>query len=183
MSQCQGMTLVRRRCNRAARVGSRYCFQHQRECTDSTDPISLTPLRDDIIRIEAENGLVHCFNADTFKLYIESRIEHYPRIANPLTNDPIPKDQLDAIILRLRIDPRLFFRPRRRERREFDRTIHMTDEQVRQGYPDLHAVVIHRALGLDDDDWFVQSMIAAVASFNQGNIRLAYNNMHYLANM
>ena len=83
MSQCQGMTLVRRRCNRAARVGSRYCFQHQRECTDSTDPISLTPLRDDIIRIEAENGLVHCFNADTFKLYIESRIEHYPRIANP----------------------------------------------------------------------------------------------------
>lgn len=96
----------RRRCNRAARVGSRYCFQHQRECTDSTDPISLTPLRDDIIRIEAENGLVHCFNADTFKLYIESRIEHYPRIANPLTNDPIPEDQLDAIILRLRIDPR-----------------------------------------------------------------------------
>ena len=129
MPQCQGITRDEQQCRRDATAGRRFCFQHDhsslerssleepeepnRRCTDDVDPISLVPLGEDgveIIRIEGAPlasglpGLLHCFNADSLAIYIRRNIDRHPIITNPLTREPIPIVQLDAIMDRLGIE-------------------------------------------------------------------------------
>ena len=124
MPQCQGITRDEQQCRRDATAGRRFCFQHDhssleepeepnRRCTDDVDPISLVPLGEDgveIIRIEGAPlasglpGPLHCFNADSLAIYIRRNRFGYPIITNPLTREPIPIVQLDAIMDRLGIE-------------------------------------------------------------------------------
>ena len=124
MPQCQGITRDEQQCRRDATAGRRFCFQHDhssleepeepnRRCTDDVDPISLVPLGEDgveIIRIEGAPlasglpGPLHCFNADSLAIYIRRNIDRHPIITNPLTREPIPIVQLDAIMDRLGIE-------------------------------------------------------------------------------
>ena len=118
MPQCQGITHEEHQCSREAKAGNRFCYQHDpddpnRRCTDDVDPISLVPLGEDgveIIRIEGAPlasglpGPLHCFNADSLAIYIRRNRFGYPIITNPLTREPIPIVQLDAIMDRLGIE-------------------------------------------------------------------------------
>ena len=129
MPKCQGITRDEQQCRRDATAGRRFCFQHDhsslerssleepeepnRRCTDDVDPISLVPLGEDgveIIRIEGAPlasglpGPLHCFNADSLAIYIRRNIDRHPIITNPLTREPIPIVQLDAIMDRLGIE-------------------------------------------------------------------------------
>ena len=118
MPQCQGITHEEHQCSREAKAGNRFCYQHDpddpnRRCTDDVDPISLVPLGEDgveIIRIEGAPlasglpGPLHCFNADSLVIYIRRNRFGYPIITNPLTREPIPIVQLDAIMDRLGIE-------------------------------------------------------------------------------
>ena len=157
MPQCQGITRDEQQCRRDATAGRRFCFQHDhsslerssleepeepnRRCTDDVDPISLVPLGEDgveIIRIEGAPlasglpGLLHCFNADSLAIYIRRNIDRHPIITNPLTREPIPIVQLDAIMDRLGIE-----RPPPRARQEqvdfheyYDQIVPLTDAEI-----------------------------------------------------
>ena len=70
MVRCEANTQSGHRCRRNAIVGTR-------DCTETIDPISLLPLTGDPIRIQTETGQIHCFNADSFTGYINSRRREY----------------------------------------------------------------------------------------------------------
>ena len=43
-------------------------------CTDQVDPITMDPLVEPTIRIDAGDGLKHCFNEDSFRAYLLAQL-------------------------------------------------------------------------------------------------------------
>ena len=73
-------------------------------CTDQVDPITMEPLVEPTIRIDAGDGLKHCFNEDSFRAYLlsELRARNLP-IRDPLDRHHIPVLELTPIFDRLGI--------------------------------------------------------------------------------
>lgn len=119
MTRCTAITKLHKRCkNVATTTRSSRCTLHRRSqrrvrfgfgegCSSDVDPISQEPYpSDDIIRIQAGNGVVHCFDAPTFKTYIEYEIRAGRQIRNPLTRDIFTPEQLEPIMERLGLNIR-----------------------------------------------------------------------------
>ena len=205
MPQCLGNTRDGHQCGRRAAAGGRYCYQHDRRpipveaprpqhinCTSGVDPITFLPLGDDVIRLETAPlrdgmpGPVHCFNADSFKEYIEYNAGTYPWITNPLTGVNIPKAQLDAIITRLHIEL-----PQEPLFDLEDPTAGMSDDAIRAAYRLLYDRGVS-TLEHDPDADFreadfrdgLRSILGiSLTTFNQGNIRRAHDLLNWHCEM
>ena len=80
----------------------------RRECVNDDDPFTQEALEDDIVQIKSANGQNYCFNADSFRQYMEIQRDARSEIKNPFTNERLDRYTLGQLITRLGLNHRLY---------------------------------------------------------------------------